>query len=86
MHTLTRFLKRYTSLKSPDTKVKQECIAAVKKATGVELNSNQISLRNNAVQLRVPAPIRNEIHLYKKEVLAHMREQLGDENTPTTIC
>jgi len=76
MFNIGDYLSKFKNITPPDKFVKDELVAVVKDVVGVEIEKDDIDVRNGTVFLSVDPIIKNEIFLRKKEVLESLRENL----------
>ncbi len=81
------FEKYKKILKAPQGVIIDCFIEVVDDVIGLKIAKQQISytVHSRTLSVRVSGPLKSEIKLRKKEILAHMKGRLGDQGAPIEI-
>ena len=81
------FDKYKKNLKAPQGSVIKITIEVIDDLIGVEIPKERISYSpySKTLDFRVAGPLKTEILLHKKEILAHIRGRIGSGSCPTEI-
>lgn len=81
------FEKYKKTLRAPQGTVIDCFREVVEDVVGVSVSKESVSYSvfTKTLSARVSGPLKSEIKLRKKEILAHMKGRLGDESAPTEI-
>lgn len=85
MRTITDLLRRYTRIQQPEAVTRKAFVEAVERVIGVAITPEQVRIHKNTATLMLPAVLKHEIILHKKEVLHAMAEASGTDAAITTI-
>ncbi len=80
-------LQKYKQLKAPQGTVIEVFLVAVKDVCGLELKRNAVAYRPGSRTLSVSlmGPMKHEVLLHQKAILAHCEAHLGRGSTPSAI-
>ena len=83
----TLFEKYKKTLKAPQGIVIDCFTEVVSELLHIEIAKESVSYTvfNKTLRVRLSGPLRSEIALRKKEILAHMKGRLGEQSAPTEI-
>lgn len=76
MFNISDYLSKFKNITPPDKFVKDELVSVVKDVAGIDIEKENIDVRNGTVFISTDPLIKNEIFLRKKEVLESLREKL----------
>lgn len=76
MFNIGNFLEKFKNITPPDKFVKDVLISVVKETTNIDIEKDNIDVRNGTIFISVDPIIKNEIFLKKGEVLENLREKL----------
>ena len=76
MFNISDYLSKFKNITPPDKFVKDELVVVVKDVVGVDIEKEDIDVRNGTVFISTDPLIKNEIFLKKSEVLESLREKL----------
>lgn len=81
------FEKYKLILRAPQGSVIKEFCEIIEEVVGVSIKPEQVryTVHNKTLALTVPGPIKTEIKLKQKEIVAHLKGRLGAQNAPVTI-
>lgn len=83
----TLFEKYKKILKAPQGVIIDCFVEVTEDIIGIKIAKEQISytVHTRTLSVRVSGPLKSEIKLRKKEILAHMKGRLGDQGAPVEI-
>ena len=76
MKGIGSFLEKFTTLKPPERFVKEVCINAVQKETGIVLTVNEIDIRGETLLLTTSPAKKTDITLHKPAILSELQNSL----------
>ena len=76
MFNIGNFLEKFKNITPPDKFVKEVLIDVVKDVVSVEIEKDNIDVRNGTIFISVDPIIKNEIFLKKSEVMENLKEKL----------
>lgn len=79
MKSIADLLAKYKNLKPTDGIKKEAVIEVLRKKFDLVLKKDDLSVTNNVVYLKCSPQLRSEIYLHKADLMADLREILGDE-------
>lgn len=81
------FEKYKKILKAPQGVIIDSFVEVTEDIIGIKIAKEQISytVHTRTLSVRVSGPLKSEIKLRKKEILAHMKGRLGDQSAPIEI-
>ncbi len=88
MKAIGDLFERYrTHFKAPQGSVEKEVIEVIHSITGFRLEKKQVSytVSTRTISLRVSSILKTEILFKKQEILNHLKNSLGKDNSPQTI-
>lgn len=77
MFNIGNFLEKFKNIAAPDKFVKDVLIIVIKDAVGVEVEKDDISVRNGTIFLSIDPVIKNEIILKKNEIMKNLTKKLS---------
>ncbi len=85
--SLAGLLARYKRLKAPQGAVIAVFLTAVKEVCGLEIKKAVVGYRpaTKTLSVALAGPLKNEIILNQKRILAECRKQLDEASTPRAI-
>ncbi|MCF7816074.1 MAG: hypothetical protein K9M10_02420 [Candidatus Pacebacteria bacterium] len=85
---ISDLFKKYTQiLKAPQGTVVNACINAIKTSLGVTVRKDQCrySVSSRTLTLNVSGPVKSEVLLRKKQLLAEISAEVGEKSCPKEI-
>lgn len=76
MFNISGFLEKFKNITPPDKFVKDELVDVVKDVVGIDIEKENIGVRNGTIFISVDPIVKNEIFLKKREVLESLKEKL----------
>lgn len=76
MFNIGNFLEKFKNITPPDKFVKEVLIDVVKDIVDIEIEKDNIDVRNGTIFISVDPIIKNEIFLKKSEVMENLKEKL----------
>lgn len=78
MFNIGNFLEKFKSITPPDKFVKDGLVSVVKETTNIEIEKENIDVRNGTIFITADPIIKNEIFLKKGEIMQSLTEKLKE--------
>ncbi|MDO8572793.1 MAG: hypothetical protein Q7S11_03445 [bacterium] len=84
LQKLSTLLNKWRRLAISHETIKKEIIETIHKKTGVMVNLEKISTKNNILSINESPGVKSVIFIHKQQILEALKEKLGN-NSPTDI-
>lgn len=84
LQKLSTLLNKWRRLAISHETIKKEIIETIHKKTGVMVNLEKISTKNNILSVNESPGVKSVIFIHKQQILEALKEKLGN-NSPTDI-
>lgn len=78
MFNISNFLEKFKNITPPDKFVKDVLISVVKEVANIDIEKDNIDVRNGTIFISVDPIIKNEIFLRKSEIMQNLTEKLKE--------
>ncbi len=81
------FSKYKNHFKPPQATIEKTAIEIIKKITGFDINTNQITYTPNTrtLNLKIPSVLKSELKIHYPEIIKKLKQELGEKDTPLVI-
>jgi hypothetical protein len=68
------YLKKFENFLPPETRMRRAIATAIKDATGIEIDSKNISVRGKTIFVNAPSIIKSELMMKQGKIIAKIKE------------
>ncbi|MDP6387900.1 MAG: hypothetical protein QGG63_01325 [Candidatus Pacebacteria bacterium] len=72
-------MEKFKKITPPDKLVKEVCIDTVKKIVGIDIEKDNIDVRNGIIFISADSIIKSEIFLKKNEIIKNLTQKLSSK-------
>lgn len=76
MFNIGNFLEKFKNITPPDKYVKEVFITVVKSVVGIEIEKEDLDVRNGVIFISADPIVKNEIFLKKSEIMKNLIKEL----------
>lgn len=84
IQAISTFLEKFRTIARSREFIKKEIAAAIQKTTGIAINHNDITVRNNTILIQEKPSIKSVIFIHRQTILYELKGRL-DKKAPTDI-
>ena len=84
MKGIRAFLSKFRLLTPPDQFIKKECISVIKDMWGVEIEKENLSVKNNTIYINTSSTVKSELFIKKESLLVELSKRISKYNKKIT--
>ena len=84
MKGIRAFLSKFRLLTPPDQFIKKECISVIKDMFGVEIEKENLSVKNNTIYINTSSTVKSELFIKKESLLVELSKRISKYNKKIT--